>query len=205
MSEPPIYGNLEEAPIYGNLEEFTNIYSDEDFEAAAARIDLPALPPKPQKRASLKRKKQVSPKPQKRTSWISNRISSGFQGMSMSMKNETRNDKFTNKRKKPKQKVVRKEHKEYIELPSPAHKADPPNPPSLNSKSSKTLNQAPEPMIPNSLSKCLITSFVVLLLISGAGVVVYFRYGREIMCFIGYGECRGISYLLLEYSILFFV
>ena len=57
MSELPIYGNLEEmpiedSPIYGNLEDFTNIYSDEDFEAAAARIDLPALPPKPQKRAS---------------------------------------------------------------------------------------------------------------------------------------------------------
>ena len=57
MSELPIYGNLEEmpiedSPIYGNLEDFTNIYSDEDFEAAAARIDLPPLPPKPQKRAS---------------------------------------------------------------------------------------------------------------------------------------------------------
>ena len=58
MSEPPIYGNLEEmpiedCPIYGNLEDFTNICSDDDFEAAAARIDLPALPPKPQKQGSL--------------------------------------------------------------------------------------------------------------------------------------------------------
>ena len=200
MSEPPIYGNLEEAPIYGNLEEFTNIYSDEDFEAAAARIDLPVLPPKPQQRASPKPKKQVSPKLGKRASWISNRISSGFQGMSMSMKNETRNDKSSNKRKKPKQKVVRKEQKESIELISPAHKADSPNPPSLNPTSSKTLNRAPEPMIPNSLGKCLLISFVVLLLISGAGVVVYFRYGREIMCFIGYGDCRGMLYSLFEYS-----
>ena len=202
MTEPAITGNLEEAPIYGNLEEFTNIYSDKDFEAAAARIDLPVLPPKPQQRVSPKSKKQASPKLVKRASWISNRISFGFQGMSVSMKNEARNDKSSNKRKNPKQKVVRKEQKEAIELPSPDHKAHSPNPPSLNFTSSKTLNQAPEPMIPNSLSKCLIISFVVLLFISGTGVVAYFRYGREMICFC-YRECRGILYLLFEYSIVF--
>ena len=67
MSEPPIYGNLEEMQIedsltYGNLEDFTNMYSDEDFEAAAARIDLPVLPPKPQKRASWLQKKSLETK-----------------------------------------------------------------------------------------------------------------------------------------------
>ena len=214
MSEPPIYGNMEELPIYGNLDEFTNIYSDEDFEAAAARIDLPALPPKPQKR--------VSPKPQKRASWISNRISSGFQGMSMNIKKETGNAKPKHKRNKPKQKVARKERKETIELTSPANKADPPNPPSLNSANSNTLNRAPEPIIPkqnipkstktpvttknksNFSSKCLIILFVVLICISGGGVVAYFKYGKEIMCFIGFGECLGMldeinSYLIFSF------
>ena len=79
MSEPPIYGNMEELPIYGNLDEFTNTYSDEDFEAASERMDLPPLPQKPKKQASSKAKKRASPEFQNRTSWISNRISAGFQ------------------------------------------------------------------------------------------------------------------------------
>ena len=45
----------------------------------------------------------------------------------MSTKNKTRNDQSSDKRKKPKQKVVRKEQKEAIELPSPAHIADSPD------------------------------------------------------------------------------
>ena len=108
MSEPPIYGNLEEipiedSPIYGNLEDFTNIYSDDDFEAAAARIDLPALPPKPQKRAL----------------W--------FQAKSSKNKKKTKKDIQTDKCKKPKKKVTRKK-KEAPSLPSPVEKPIPLNP-----------------------------------------------------------------------------
>ena len=98
MPDSPIYGNLEEIPIedaptYGNLEDFTNIYSDEDFEAAAARVDLPDLPPKPQKRASL------------------------FQEKSLKIKNETTKESQTDKYKKPKKRVIRRK-KDASSLPS---------------------------------------------------------------------------------------
>ena len=91
--EPPIYDNMAEAPIYGNLDDFSNIETDEDFEAAAARLDLPVLPPKPQKRAS----------------W--------FQGKSINIKDKAKKKTPQNENlKKKKKKVVRK-RKEYVEIP----------------------------------------------------------------------------------------
>ena len=184
MSELPIYGNLEEMPIedspiyftplYGNLEDFTNIYSDEDFEAAAARIDLPALPPKPQKRAS----------------W--------FQAKSLKIKNETTKEIQPDKYKKPKKKVVRKK-KEASSLPSPAEKSIPLNPSSPNPSSSnpplpkRTSSKAQPVKIKRSRTsiKCLFILFVILSLLAGAGVFAYFQYGELILCFIGYGACSG--------------
>ena len=174
MSEPHIYGNLDditmsEAPIYGNLDDFSNIYTDEDFEAAAARLDLPALPPKPQKRAS----------------W--------FQGMAMNIKNETKKEKPENGKPKKKKQVVRK-RKESVEihvLPSPVGKSAPPNPPERNSISSKKSPEGSNKS--NTSGKCFIITFFLILLVSGAGVVVYFKYAdqiQDLLCFVGYAECK---------------
>ena len=203
MSQPPTYGNLEETPIYGNIEDSTHIYFNYDYETEEARNDLPPLPPKPQKR--------TSPKPQTRSSWISKRISTRFQGVSMNIKNKTTNKNQSNTSKKPKQIVDRKEKKEAIELQSPANNASPPSATdSFSSTSSESLNQASGPVIPNKnvlnssktkvktsnnsicSSKCCIILLVALLFLSVAGAVVYFKYTKEIMCFIGYGECSGI-------------
>ena len=179
MSEPPIYGNLEEipiedSPIYGNLEDFTNIYSDEDFEAAAARIDVPALPPKPQKRAS----------------W--------FQAKTSRNKNETTKHIQNDRCKKPKKKVTRKK-KEAPSLPSPVEKPIPLNPSSPNPSSSnpplpkRTSSKAQPAKANRSRTSiiCLFIVFFIFLLLAGAGVVAYFQYGEQILCFIGYGTCSG--------------
>ena len=209
MSQPPTYGNLEETPIYGNIEDSTHIYFNYDYETEEARNDLPPLPPKPQKR--------TSPKPQTRSSWISKRISTRFQGVSMNIKNKTTNKNQSNTSKKPKQIVDRKEKKEAIELQSPANNASPPSATdSFSSTSSESLNQASGPVIPNKnvlnssktkvktsnnsicSSKCCIILLVALLFLSVAGAVVYFKYTKEIMCFVGYGECSGILDILHE-------
>ena len=209
MSQPPTYGNLEETPIYGNIEDSTHIYFNYDYETEEARNDLPPLPPKPQKR--------TSPKPQTRSSWISKRISTRFQGVSMNIKNKTKNENQSNTSKKPKQIVDRKEKKEAIELQSPANNASPPSATdSFSSTSSESLNQASGPVIPNKnvlnssktkvktsnnsicSSKCCIIVLVALLFLSVAGAVLYFKYTKEIMCFVGYGECSGILDILHE-------
>ena len=199
MSEPPIYGNLEEipikdAPIYGNLEDFTNIYSDEDFEAAAARVDLPDLPPKPQKRASL------------------------LQEKSLKIKNETTKESQTDKYKKPKKRVIRRK-KDASSLPSSVEKPIPLNPLSPNPSSSnpplpkrtsseifKThifehIQKSAQPVKAKKSRasiKCLFMVFIIFVLLFGAGVFVYFEYrepifeyGEKILCFIGYGTCSG--------------
>ena len=199
MSEPPIYGNLEEipiedSPIYGNLEDFTNIYSDDDFEAAAARIDLPVLPPKPQKRASL------------------------FQKKPSKIKDEIPKESQTDKYKKSKKKVVRRK-KEAASLPSSVEKPIRLNPSSPNPLSSyPPLPQRPSSEIfkthvfaqiqknaqpvkakkSSAAIKCLFIVFIIFVLLSGAGVFAYFEYGKqifeygkEILCFIGYGTCSG--------------
>ena len=186
MSEPPIYGNLEEipmehSPIYGNLEDFNNIYSDEDFEAAAARIDLPALPPKPQKRASL------------------------FQEKSLKIKDEITKESQTDIYKKSKKKVIRRK-KEASTLPSLVEKPIPLNPSSPNPSSSnppllkRTSSETQHVKARKSRTsmKCLFIVLISFVLLTGAGVFAYFEYGEQIfeygeqiLCFIGYGTCSG--------------
>lgn len=211
MPQPPSYGNLEEAPIYGNIEDSTHIYFNYDYETEEARNDLPPLPPKPQKGESPKFHKRTSLKPQIRSSWISNRISARFQGLSMNIMNKTKNENQSNTIKKPKQIAARTEKKEAIERQYPANNASPPSATdSFSSTSSESLNQASGPVIPNEnvlnssktkvttsnksicSSKCCIILLVALLILSVAGAVVYFKYTKEIMCFVGYGECSGI-------------
>ena len=208
MSDAPVYGNLEDTPIYGNLEGFTNIYSDEDFEAASERFDLPPLPPKPQKRVSPNLHQRTSPKPQIQSSCISNRISARFQGVSMNIKNKTTNKSQSNTSKNPKQIADRKEKKEANNTSTP-NSID-----SFSSTSVESLNKVTEPKIPNQnhpkssenkatpsnkpifSCKCFIVLFVAFVFLSVAGAVVYFKYTKEIMCFIGYGECSGMIDIL---------
>ena len=196
MSQPPTYGNLEEAPIYGNIEDSTHIYFNYDYETEEARNDLPPLPPKPQKR--------TSPKPQIRSSWISKRISTRFQGVSMNIKNKTTNKSQSNTSKNPKQIADRKEKKEANNTSTP-NSID-----SFSSTSVESLNKVTEPKIPNQnhpkssenkatpsnkpifSCKCFIVLFVAFVFLSVAGAVIYSKYTKEIMCFIGYGKCSGM-------------
>lgn len=129
----------------------------------------------------------------------------------MNIKNKNTNKNQSNTSKKPKQIAVSKERKEAFELKSPSNNASPPSATdSFSSTSSESLNQASGSVIPNEnvlnsskskvkmsnksicSSKCCIISLVALLFLSVAGAVVYFKYNKEILCFIGYGECSGI-------------
>jgi hypothetical protein len=163
--------------IYSNIDEFSTIESDCDFEAAAARVPLPGS-------ATMLNRSSLDSFDE--TIHMRDDITKKSKRISRNM--EKIKKRLSRNAERIKKRLSRKDSTGLYDLATkkisdPALKRRPPPP--LPSDSSRAVRTC----------KCVaITSFL-LGLLSAAGLLAYFMYGPEILCFFGLSGCKGNTYL----------
>ena len=162
--------------IYSNVDEFSTIETEYDFEAAAARAPLQGSATMLNRSSFDSFDEAVHMRDDSKTK-NSKRISRNMEKMK---------NRLSRNAERIKKRLSRKDSTGLYDLATrkisntSLKRPPPPPPPSESSRGMRTC-------------KCIaITSFL-LGLLSAAGLLAYFMYGQEIMCFLGLSGCKGIK------------